>query len=104
MGKAEPFPPPGKCSPWAKSQGVRVERLQADYGREVSKNSTLSERIYEVCAERDSLKGKVRDYERVRRAIGLEQADRILEAAYQQEQAEKERKRAARQKTRVGAR
>jgi hypothetical protein len=30
--------------------------LQADYGREVSKNSSLSERIYEVCAERDSLK------------------------------------------------
>ena len=72
--------------------------------REVSKNSSLSERIYEVCAERDSLKGKVRDYERVRRAIGPEQADRILEAAYQQEQAEKERKRAARQKTRVGVR
>ena len=71
----------------------KFERLQADYGREVSKNSSLSERIYEVCAERDSLKGKVRDYERVRRAIGPEQADRILEAAYQQEQAEKERKR-----------
>ena len=82
----------------------KFERLQADYGREVSKNSTLSERIYEVCAERDSLKGKVRDYERVRRAIGTEQADRILEAAYQQEQAEKERKRAARQKARLGAR
>ena len=49
-------------------------------------------------------KGKVRDYERVRRAIGPEQADRILEAAYQQEQAEKERKRAARQKARLGAR
>ena len=49
----------------------KFERLQADYGREVSKNSSLSERIYEVCAERDSLKGKVRDYERVRRAIGL---------------------------------
>ena len=62
------------------------------------------QRIYEVCAERDSLKGKVRDYERVRQAIGLEQADRILEATYQQEQAEKEWKRTARQKTRVGAR
>ena len=82
----------------------KFERLQADYGREVSKNSSLSERLYEVCAERDSLKGKVRDYERVRRTIGPEQADRILEAAYQQEQAEKKRKRAARQKTRVGAR
>ena len=82
----------------------KFERLQADYGREVSKNSSLSERIYEVCAERDSLKGKVRDYERVRRAIGPEQADRILEAAYQQEQVEKEQKWGARSKIRVGAR
>lgn len=82
----------------------KFERLQADYGREVSKNSSLSERIYEVCAERDSLKGKVRDYERVRRAIGPEQADRILEAAYQQEHAEKERKRAAKSKIRIDAR
>ena len=49
-------------------------------------------------------KGNVRDYERVRRAIGPEQADKILEAVYQQEQAEKERKRAARPKMRVGAR
>ena len=81
----------------------KFERLQADYGREVSKNSSLSERIYEVCAERDSLKGKVRDYE-LGGPLAREQADRILEAAYQQEQAEKERKRAARQKTKVGAR
>jgi hypothetical protein len=49
-------------------------------------------------------KGKVRDYERVRRAIGPEQADRILEAAYQQEQVEKEQKWGARSKIRVGAR
>ena len=82
----------------------KFERLQADYGREVSKNSSLSERIYEVCAERDSLKGKVRDYERVKRAFGPEQVDRILEAAYQQEHAEKERKRAAKSKIRIDAR
>ena len=44
------------------------------------------------------------DYERVKRAIGPEQADRILEAAYQQEQVEKERKWGARSKMRVGAR
>ena len=43
------------------------EQLQRAYDREVSKNSSLSARIYEVCAERDSLKGQVRDYERVRR-------------------------------------
>ena len=71
---------------------------------EVSKNGSLSARIYEVCAERDGLKGQVRDYERVRRAIGPEQADRILEAAYQQEHAEKERKRAAKSKIRIDAR
>ena len=82
----------------------RFERLQSAYDREVSKNGSLSTRIYEVCAERDGLKGQVRDYERVRRAIGPEQADKILEAVYQQEQAEKERKRAARPKMRVGAR
>ena len=82
----------------------KFERLQSAYDREVSKNGSLSARIYEVCAERDGLKGQVRDYERVRRAIGPEQADRILEAAYQQEQVEKERKWGARSKMRVGAR
>ena len=82
----------------------KFERLQSAYDREVSKNGSLSARIYEVCAERDGLKGQVRDYERVRRAIGPEQADRILEAAYQQEQVEKERKWGARSKMRIGAR
>ena len=82
----------------------KFERLQSAYDREVSKNGSLSARIYEVCAERDGLKGQVRDYERVRRAIGPEQADRILEAAYQQEHAEKERKRAAKSKIRIDAR
>ena len=78
----------------------KYERLQSAYDREVGKNGSLSARIYEVCTERDSLKGQVRDYERVRRAIGPEQAGRILEAAHRQEQAEKERKRATRQKQR----
>ena len=82
----------------------KFERLQSAYDREVSKNNSLSTRIYEVCAERDSLKGQVRDYERVRKAIGPEQTDKILEAAYQQEQAEKEHKRATRQKVKFGAR
>ncbi len=75
----------------------RFERLQSAYDREVGKNSSLSARIYEVCAERDRLKGQVRDYERVRRAIGPEQADRILEAAHQREQAKKGQKRVMRQ-------
>ena len=40
----------------------KFERLQSAYDREVSKNGSLSARIYEVCAERDGLKGQVRDY------------------------------------------
>ena len=82
----------------------KLERLQSAYDREVSKNSSLSARIYEVCDERDNLKRQVRDYERVRRAIGPEQTDRILEAVHQQEQAEKERKRSARRNVRLGTR
>ena len=82
----------------------KFEHLQSAYNREISKSNSLSARIYEVCAERDSLKGQVRDYERVRQAIGPEQADRILETARQQEQADKERKRATRQKVRLGMR
>ena len=67
-------------------------------------NIRLSDRLQEVKLENKAMRQVSADYERVKRAIGPEQADRILEAAYQQEQAEKERKRAARQKTRVGAR
>ncbi len=47
---------------------------------------------------------EVRDYERLKRVIGPEQTDRILEAARQQEQAEKDRKRAARRKADLDAR
>ena len=82
----------------------KFERLQSAYDREVSKCNSLSAKIYEVCAERDSLKGEVRDYERIRRAIGPEQTDRILEVARQQEQAEKEQKQSARRKARLGTR
>jgi len=74
---------------------TRFERLKRDYDQEVDKNSRLSDRIYEVCAERDSLKGQVRDYERVRQAIGPEQADRILKITHQQEREKSERKQAA---------
>ena len=67
-------------------------------------NIRLSDRLQEVKLENKAMRQVSADYERVRRAIGPEQADRILEAAYQQEQAEKERKRDARQKARLGAR
>ena len=82
----------------------KFERLQSAYDREISKSNSLSARIYEVCAERDRLKGEVRDYERLKRAIGSEQANRILEVVHQQEQAEKARKYTERQKARLGTR
>lgn len=66
--------------------------------------STMFMRVDEVAEELGVSVPQVRDYERVRRAIGPEQADRILEAAYQQEQVEKEQKWGARSKIRVGAR
>ena len=81
----------------------KFERLQSAYDREVSKNSSLSARIYEVCAERDSLKGQVKDYERVKRAFGPEEVERAVEDARRREVAEKEQKKAKRKFSR-GAR
>ena len=82
----------------------KFERLQGDYGRVRESNIRLSDRLQEVKLENKAMRQVSADYERVKRAFGPEQVDRILEAAYQQEHAEKERKRAARQKTRVGVR
>ena len=82
----------------------KFERLQGDYGRVRESNIRLSDRLQEVKLENKAMRQVSADYERVRRAIGPEQADRILEAAYQQEHAEKERKWGARSKMRVGAR
>ena len=82
----------------------KYERLQGDYGRAREGNERLSDRLQKVKLENKALRGTVADFERVKRAIGLEQTDRILEAAHQQEQAEKEQKRAARQKSRLGVR
>ena len=82
----------------------KYERLQGDYGRAREGNERLSDRLQEVKLENKGLRGVAADFERVKRAIGPEQADRILEAAHQQEQAEKERRRGTRQKTRSDAR
>ena len=82
----------------------KFERLQGDYGRVRESNIRLSDRLQEVKLENKAMRQVSADYERVKRAFGPEQVDRILEAAYQQEQVEKERKWGARSKMRVGAR
>ena len=81
----------------------RFERLQSAYDREVGKTSSISARIYEVCAERDSLKGQVRDFERVKRAFGPEEVERAVEDAKRREAQEREQKKAKRKFSR-GAR
>ena len=82
----------------------KFERLQGQYNRVSERCYSFSARLDEVSAENKSLREEVRDYERLKRAIGPEQASMMLEAARQQEQAEKERKRAARRKADLDAR
>ncbi|MEY8319217.1 plasmid recombination protein [Oscillospiraceae bacterium 50-58] len=81
-----------------------LAHLQGRYNRAVSRCNSFSARLDDVLADNKALQERSMDYERVRRAIGPEQADRILETAYQQEQAEKERRRGTRQKTRSSTR
>ena len=82
----------------------KFERLQGQYNRVSERCYSYSARLDEVSAENKSLREEVRDYERLKRAIGPEQADRILEDLRQREQAERERKRAARRKADLDAR
>lgn len=71
----------------------QFERLQSAYSREVSKSNSLSTRIHDVCAERDALKERVMDYERVKQAYGPEQVEATVQMVKQQEQAQKEHQR-----------
>ncbi len=82
----------------------KFERLQGQYNRVSERCYSYSARLDAVSAENKALREEVRDYERLKRAIGPEQARMMLEAACQQEQAEKERKRAARRKADLDAR
>ncbi|WP_336595646.1 hypothetical protein, partial [Bacteroides acidifaciens] len=82
----------------------KYERLQGDYGRAREGNERLSDRLQEAKLENKALRGTVADFERVKRAFGPEEVERAVEDAHRQEQAEKERKRDAKQKSRLGSR
>ncbi len=82
----------------------KFERLQGQYNRMSERCYSYSARLDAVSSENKSLREEVRDCERLKRAIGPEQTDRILEDLRQREQAEKERKRAARRKADLDAR
>ena len=71
----------------------KYERLQGDYGRSREGNERLSDRLMEAKLENKKLRQISANYERVKRAFGPEQVAAAVEAAKQQEQAEKGRKR-----------
>jgi len=76
----------------------KFDRLQSSYAREISKNNTLSDRIEELASENRALRNVADNYERVCRAYGSEHVAATVEATKLQEQAEKEHKRALRQR------
>ena len=73
-----------------KSRFVRLER---DYDREVSKNSTLSSRVQQLVNENKQLQAEVKDYDRVKTAYGPERIAETVQAVIRQEQAQRDRKR-----------
>ena len=73
----------------------RFARLEKDYDREVSKNSTLSSRVQQLVNENKQLQAEVRDYNRVKTAYGPERIAETVQAVIRQEQAQRSRKRTA---------
>jgi len=70
----------------------RFDRLYQDYGRVRESNARLSDRLQEVKMENTALRRVAADYERVKRAFGPEEVDRVLEADRQREQTIKKRR------------
>ena len=66
----------------------RFARLEKDYDREVSKNSTLSSRVQQLVNENKQLQAEVRDYNRVKTAYGPERIAETVQAVIRQEQAQ----------------
>ena len=71
----------------------RFARLEKDYDREVSKNSTLSSRVQQLVNENKQLLAEVKDYDRVKTAYGPERIVETVQAVIRQEQAQRSRKR-----------
>ena len=71
----------------------RFVRLEKDYDREVSKNSTLSSRVQQLVTENKQLQAEVQDYDRVKTAYGPERIAETVQAVIWQEQALRSRKR-----------
>ena len=88
---------------WTKEEYLKFADVMMDkplsfYAREISKNSTLSDRIEDLASENQALRNLAEDYKRVSRAYGPERVAATVEAVKRQEQAEKEKKRMVRQR------
>ena len=73
---------------------VGHERLLRGYGRAREGNERLSDRLQEAKLENKALRGTVADFERVKRAFGLEEVERAVEEAKRREAQEREQKKA----------
>ena len=73
----------------------RFARLEKDYDREVSKNSTLSSRVQQLVNENKQLQAEAKDYDRVKTAYRPERIAEAVQAVIRQEQAQRSRNRAA---------
>ncbi len=82
----------------------KFERLQGAFNREVNKNVTLTSRLEDYIFENKNLQNVAGDYERVSRALGPERISKTLEEVKRHEQAEKEHKRAIKQRDNRGDR
>ena len=67
----------------------KFERLQGDYGRVRESNARLSDRLQEVKLENKALRQVSADYERVKRAFGVQEVETAVK---RQEQTDKARK------------
>lgn len=83
---------------------AQFSKLQMAYEREVNKNSVLSERITALVTESDILKKELRDYERVKTALGPEQVASAVQMMKQQEQTLKDHRRGQNLRQSVGVR
>ena len=77
--------------------------MQGNYGWARQGNEQLSDRLKEVKLENKGLRGIAADYERVKRAFGAGEIERVVEEEKRREQAETEQKKAKRKFSR-GAR
>lgn len=81
----------------------KFERLQGDYDRVREGNARLSDRLQEVKLENKALRGIAANYERVKRAFGPEEVERVVAEEKRREVAEKGQRKAKR-KFSLGAR